>query len=107
MAMECKVCELHNDGTASLADDIARLQANRDTYFVECGGDLVEGHGVFVGDEFDLWPTNVTLLDDDGQPTDREYSPALVVELNGQWFTDIVGIPVVSRTADKVYSPAS
>jgi hypothetical protein len=91
MAMECKVCELHNDGTASLADDIAKLQANRDTYFVEEDGDLVEGHGVFVGDEFDLWPS---------------YSDDTVSDV-AQWFTDIVGIPVVSHTADRVYSPAS
>ena len=44
MAMECKVCELHNDGTASLADDIAKLQANQDTYFVEEDGDLEESN---------------------------------------------------------------
>ena len=104
MAMECKVCELHNDGTASLADDLARLQANRDTYFVECGGDLVEGHGVFFGDEFDLWPSHHTWVHGGvthlGNAGDK-------VNANAQWYVDAVGIPVVSHTFDKVYSPAS
>ena len=68
-----------------------KLQANQDTYFVEEDGDLVEGHGVFFGDEFDLWPS---------------YSDDTVSDV-AQWFTDIVGIPVVSHTDGKVYSPAA
>ena len=88
------------------ADHLAAwLQREHVTHFVEEEGSLVEAHGEFVGDELGLWPETVTLLDDDGEPTEHEYGPAMVVELTGQWFVDTVGIPLVSHTLDKLYTP--
>jgi hypothetical protein len=81
------------------------LQREQVTHFVEEDGSLVSGHGDFAGDEFDLWPDNVTLLGEGGEPTPHHYGPAMVVEYTAQWFVDAVGIPVVSHTANKLYTP--
>ena len=102
MARECKVAQLQCAGTSSLADDLAWLQSHRVTHFVEEGGDLVSGHGVFVGDEFDLWPSNFTWVDDGNTCLGTESDK---VHANAQWYVDAVGIPVVSHTANKLYTP--
>ena len=81
------------------------LQSEQVTHFVEEDGSLVSAHGDFVGDEFDLWPDKVTVLGEGGEPTPHYYGPAMVVEYTAQWFVDAVGIPVVSHTANKLYTP--
>jgi|TARA_R110000824_G_scaffold14905_2_gene63098 hypothetical protein len=78
------------------------LQSEQVTHFVEEDGSLVSAHGDFVGDEFDLWPSIFTWVDDGNIHLGTEGDK---VRNNAQWFVDTVGIPVVSRTLDKLYTP--
>jgi len=91
MAMEYTVAQLQSTEASSLADDLAWLQGNRVTHFIEEDGELVSCHGEFVGDEPSLWPS--------GLGTEQH------VDHHAQWYVDAVGISLVSRTAGKVYMP--
>jgi|TARA_R110000824_G_scaffold15018_3_gene63542 hypothetical protein len=89
MVVECTVAELHHQGDGNVAGHIEWLQREHVTHFVEDGGELVSLHGSYAGDEVDLWPSGLLLSDEDFV----------------QWYVDAVGIPVLSHTTGKLYTP--